>query len=407
MALALSGTVSLSGAMQFGGNALSVPSQVTNVSPANSETHVDYLPTISWQNGGGALTYQVFFDTSNPPVTSVQNSAATSYEPAALAFSTVYYLKINSINNSGTTTGSVYSFTTEPSYAVDGYSSLNVGGSDGDTLTTGKLDTGTEVSLGTWSFSTTTAGAFLTGNIYKIATAGTTDFTLIGAANSNVGTVFTATGAGAGTGTATVPYAFVSTSPTALYSPFTNGVTIYTGASATTAIKFQMNKWANYATLTLTSAVAEMTVGYWFKTGALAASNPAIEDTFQVVNQAGGFASVNMRFTGGSQTLRMHTEEGVGSDINISPNTTYWITLDLSEHGVALATDTLKVYNTTGTLIGTSTNDVSAGTVGDWTKLFVGRSDTHTGNNEPADTQFLNYSQLGINTSTLVYPLGP
>ena len=37
---------------------------------------------------------------------------------------------------------------------------------------------------------------------YRIVTAGTTDFTAIGAANNNVGTVFTATGPGTGTGTA-------------------------------------------------------------------------------------------------------------------------------------------------------------------------------------------------------------
>ena len=39
-------------------------------------------------------------------------------------------------------------------------------------------------------------------NTYKIVTTGTTDFTAIGAADSNVGTVFIATGAGTGTGTA-------------------------------------------------------------------------------------------------------------------------------------------------------------------------------------------------------------
>lgn len=47
-----------------------------------------------------------------------------------------------------------------------------------------------------------TAGAFVTGVEYIITSAGTTDFTLIGAADSNVGTVFVATGAGTGTGTA-------------------------------------------------------------------------------------------------------------------------------------------------------------------------------------------------------------
>lgn len=48
----------------------------------------------------------------------------------------------------------------------------------------------------------TVAGAFTIGQTYQIVSAGTTNFTLIGAANSNVGTVFTATGAGSGTGTA-------------------------------------------------------------------------------------------------------------------------------------------------------------------------------------------------------------
>ena len=47
-----------------------------------------------------------------------------------------------------------------------------------------------------------TAGSFETGKEYEIITAGTTDFTLIGAADSVPGTVFTATDVGTGTGTA-------------------------------------------------------------------------------------------------------------------------------------------------------------------------------------------------------------
>jgi hypothetical protein len=47
-----------------------------------------------------------------------------------------------------------------------------------------------------------TAGSFVVGQIYKILTVGTTNFTLIGASSNNVGTEFTATGVGTGTGTA-------------------------------------------------------------------------------------------------------------------------------------------------------------------------------------------------------------
>ena len=47
-----------------------------------------------------------------------------------------------------------------------------------------------------------TAGSFVTSTEYIITATGDTNFTLIGAADSNPGTVFTATGAGSGTGTA-------------------------------------------------------------------------------------------------------------------------------------------------------------------------------------------------------------
>jgi hypothetical protein len=48
------------------------------------------------------------------------------------------------------------------------------------------------------------AGSFVVGQSYVIATVGTTDFTLIGAASNTVGLSFTATGVGTGNGTATI-----------------------------------------------------------------------------------------------------------------------------------------------------------------------------------------------------------
>ncbi len=49
-----------------------------------------------------------------------------------------------------------------------------------------------------------TAGSFVAGLSYTIASVGTTDFTLIGASANTVGETFKATGAGTGTGTATL-----------------------------------------------------------------------------------------------------------------------------------------------------------------------------------------------------------
>jgi hypothetical protein len=50
--------------------------------------------------------------------------------------------------------------------------------------------------------NTVTAGAFIIGNTYKIATLGNTNFTSIGAAENLIGVIFVATGVGSGTGTA-------------------------------------------------------------------------------------------------------------------------------------------------------------------------------------------------------------
>ena len=49
---------------------------------------------------------------------------------------------------------------------------------------------------------TESAGSFVVDKEYQIVTVGTTDYTLIGADNNTIGTVFTATGVGTGTGTA-------------------------------------------------------------------------------------------------------------------------------------------------------------------------------------------------------------
>ena len=68
----------------------------------------------------------------------------------------------------------------------------------------------------------TSAGSFTIGVEYKIVDPGDTDFTAIGAADSNADTVFTATGAGTGTGTAReTGYYLLFTSAVDLNKPVT------------------------------------------------------------------------------------------------------------------------------------------------------------------------------------------
>jgi hypothetical protein len=64
------------------------------------------------------------------------------------------------------------------------------------------LDGSDSVWVGATTGATDNSGTFVVGRLYVIESAGDTDFTLVGSANSTVGTIFTATGAGTGTGTA-------------------------------------------------------------------------------------------------------------------------------------------------------------------------------------------------------------
>jgi hypothetical protein len=64
------------------------------------------------------------------------------------------------------------------------------------------LDGGDYVGISATAGATDSAGTFVVGRLYVIESAGDTDFTLVGAANSTVGTIFTATGVGTGSGTA-------------------------------------------------------------------------------------------------------------------------------------------------------------------------------------------------------------
>lgn len=62
--------------------------------------------------------------------------------------------------------------------------------------------TGGTVSGTTLYGTAITAGSFVAGNVYTIASVGTTSFTSIGASANTVGITFVATGVGSGTGTA-------------------------------------------------------------------------------------------------------------------------------------------------------------------------------------------------------------
>lgn len=91
------------------------PAKAQLVSPANGATgvSVDANPDIVWTAGTGAVSHNVHFGTTNPPAF-VQNQTGLTYNASgSLSEDTTYYWRIDEVNGDGTTTGDVWSFTTE------------------------------------------------------------------------------------------------------------------------------------------------------------------------------------------------------------------------------------------------------------------------------------------------------
>ena len=95
----------------FAAAAPSAPTVATNPSPANSATGVIITPTLSWTPGTGASTHNVYFGTSSSPAL-IGSQSASTYTPGTLAANTKYYWRIDEQNSTGTTTGTLWSFTT-------------------------------------------------------------------------------------------------------------------------------------------------------------------------------------------------------------------------------------------------------------------------------------------------------
>jgi hypothetical protein len=88
------------------------PGQAANPSPANGAANVSITADLSWTAGSGATSHDVYFGTSSPG-TFQGNQAGTTFDTGTMAFGTTYYWRIDEINAYGTTTGNVWSFTTE------------------------------------------------------------------------------------------------------------------------------------------------------------------------------------------------------------------------------------------------------------------------------------------------------
>jgi hypothetical protein len=93
------------------------PVQPSNPSPQHTATQVTTNPVLSWaatDPDGDLVNFDVYFGTMNPPVKLVDNQSASSFHPAALSYQTTYYWKTIAWDNFGSSTsGPVWSFTTQ------------------------------------------------------------------------------------------------------------------------------------------------------------------------------------------------------------------------------------------------------------------------------------------------------
>ena len=91
-----------------------LPGQATNPNPPDSATEVSGTLDLSWTEGFGAASHDVYFGWSDPPPF-MRNQTETRVQGGTLAPATIYYWRIDERNKWGRTEGPVWSFTTTAS----------------------------------------------------------------------------------------------------------------------------------------------------------------------------------------------------------------------------------------------------------------------------------------------------
>ena len=89
------------------------PAKVSAVSPTNGAVNQQLDVYLSWIKPSMARRYDVYFGSTAETLTMVsEDQTARVYVPTGLALDSTYYFRIDSVNEFGTTTGDVCSFST-------------------------------------------------------------------------------------------------------------------------------------------------------------------------------------------------------------------------------------------------------------------------------------------------------
>ena len=102
-----------------------VPAKVSTVSPSNGAVNQQLDVYLSWVKPSMARSYDVYFGLTAGTIALVsEDQTARAYVPTGLALDSTYYFRIDSVNDLGTTTGDVCSFST---WAADDILTLDDG----------------------------------------------------------------------------------------------------------------------------------------------------------------------------------------------------------------------------------------------------------------------------------------
>jgi len=110
----------------------SPPNTPTNPNPSNGATSVSTSNDLSWDCSdpdGDPLTYDVYFGTANPPALQSTGQTVKTFDTGSMSEGTTYYWQIVAKDSFSTTSGPVWSFTTQ----TGGGSPPGGGGSSGGT----------------------------------------------------------------------------------------------------------------------------------------------------------------------------------------------------------------------------------------------------------------------------------
>ena len=90
----------------------SPPDKVTTITPSNLSVNLQLDQTISWGRSLRAQSYDVHLGATTETLVLVSDGQVSRVFVPTLALDTTYYLRIDSVNTLGTTTGDVISFST-------------------------------------------------------------------------------------------------------------------------------------------------------------------------------------------------------------------------------------------------------------------------------------------------------